>query len=359
MERWPWLLALVATFLAGWAAAGLAGKAVSMAPEVTHLRETVGRLQQQVGTLQARLHAREMEDAAAASQAPRPQPGSQRRGMGGFIGVTATEIPAASHGASRRASAAETLQTDAVPGRAVPPTVEAALDRFYRYLEATSGANGLGGRERWRRARELVEELRGMGDAAAQALMQVLTSGGSADERRAAARLLGTLQVPQSLPLLKDVLEREDDLLLRRAAAIGLRQLQTPEAIPVMQRILANPGEDRLVRLSAAYGLTQSGRPQGVDGLAYIFQESAADGRGREIAFRALASLDDARPLPFMRQVVASDVEPGYRLRAIQYVTAQGDRQALPALQTVMQSPTEQASIRDAAAQAYRLLGGQ
>ena len=114
-----------------------------------------------------------------------------------------------------------------------------------------------------------------------------------------------------------------------------------------------------MVRLSAAYGLAESGRPQGVNGLVQIFQESTADGRGREMAFRALVSLNDERSLPFMRQIVSADVEPAYRLRAIKYVTTQGDRQALGALQTVIQSPTEQASIRDAAAQAYRVISGR
>jgi hypothetical protein len=46
-------------------------------------------------------------------------------------------------------------------------------------------------------------------------------------------------------------------------------------------------------------------------------------------------------------------------LLAIRYLTARNDRTALPALQTVMQSPTEQASVRDAAAEAYRKLGGK
>jgi HEAT repeat protein len=126
-----------------------------------------------------------------------------------------------------------------------------------------------------------------------------------------------------------------------------------------MERLLANPGEDRLVRLSAAYGLAESGQPMGVTGLAKIFEEATADGRGREMAFRALASLKDERPLPFMRQVVASQVEPGYRLQAIRYLTAQGDQQALGSLQMVARSPTEQPSIRDAAAQAYTALGGK
>jgi HEAT repeat protein len=189
--------------------------------------------------------------------------------------------------------------------------------------------------------------------------MQVLAAGRDSDERRAAARLLGTLQVPQSLALLKEIAERDDDVLLRRAAAVGLRQLQTPESLPVLEQIVANGADDRFVRLSAAYGLTESGRPLGVTGLAQIFQESSADGRGRELAFRALTSLRDDRPLPFMRQVATSDVEPAYRLRAIHYLTAQGDRQSLAALRVLMRSPTEQASIRDAAAQAYRALGGR
>ena len=66
-----------------------------------------------------------------------------------------------------------------------------------------------------------------------------------------------------------------------------------------MERILANPNEDRFVRLSAAYGLAEAGQPQGVAGLTQIFVESTADGRGRDMAFRALAALDDTRALPF------------------------------------------------------------
>jgi HEAT repeat protein len=77
------------------------------------------------------------------------------------------------------------------------------------------------------------------------------------------------------------------------------------------------------------------------------------------MAFRALTSLNDERPLPFMRQLLTSEAEPSYRLQAIRYVTAQGDRQALASLQTVMQSSNEQASIRDAAAQAHRALSGR
>jgi hypothetical protein len=377
-RRLFWPLVLVVTFLIGWAAAGVARKGLSAVPDVDQLRQTVSQLQQQVATLQARLRARESLSASrvsgATAQGAAPSGAYSGAGVPSanpFVaavteGPTAPERLARGGGAAQPQGGSEPqggLQTDRASPRpgsratgAPPPTVEAALERFYRYLEATNGPDG---RERWQRTRELVDDLRGLGDVAAQALMHVLATGSDSDERRTAARLLGTLQVPQSLPLLKDILEKEDDVLLRRAAASGLRQLQTPEAVPVMERILNNPGEDRMVRLSAAYGLAESGRPQGVSGLAYIFQESSADGRGREMAFRALTSLNDERPLPFMRQLVTSEAEPAYRLRAIKYVTAQGDRQALGGLQVVMQSPTEQASIRDAAAQAYRAISGR
>ena len=126
-----------------------------------------------------------------------------------------------------------------------------------------------------------------------------------------------------------------------------------------MQTLLANPAEDRFVRMSAAYGLAQLGNPQGVNGLVAIFEESNGDGRGREMAFRALTSLDDDRSLPFMRSLVTSGAEPGYRLQAIRFLTAMGDRQAVAALQQVAQSPIEQPSIHDAAIQALVALTGR
>ena len=48
--------ALVATFLLGWAAAGITRYTPWTSPEVAELRETVTRQQQQVAALQARLH---------------------------------------------------------------------------------------------------------------------------------------------------------------------------------------------------------------------------------------------------------------------------------------------------------------
>jgi HEAT repeat protein len=370
MGRLFWPLALAVTFLAGWAVGGVARKEPSAGQDADRPEVKVSRLQQQVSLLQSRLRARQDVSAArqpgmskhdvvsAAAYAETTAPTGPVVAGAGTIEQTPVDGSPGSPAAESRSAPIDPASSRPASRGAIAtaPTVETALDRFYRYLEAM---NASGGRERWQQAREMVNDLRGMGDVAAQALMQVLASGNDSEERRTAARLLGTLQAAPSLPLLKDTIEREDDVLLRRAAASALRQLQTPESVPVMERILRDPGEDRFVRLSAAAGLAQSGRPAGVLGLAQIFEESNADGRGRESAFRALASLKDERPLPFMRQIVTSQAEPAYRLQAIRYLTAHGDQQALGALQVVMNAPKEQPSIRDAAAQAYTAINAK
>jgi HEAT repeat protein len=377
MGRLFWPLALVIAFVVGCWAGGAARSRPGAAKTSDAPEETVTRLQQQVTTLQARLHARESlissnHSTGSAVGTTTWGPFSRDRWGGssgtgfpstnGFVLSGRGEERSFAQSPARRAGAVQS-PTGSTADRAsslpnetagAAPTVETALDRFYKYLEAM---NSLEGRDRWQQARALLNDLRGMGDVAGQALMQVLASGTDTDERRTAARLLGNLQVSQALPLLQDVLNRDGDVLLRRAAASGLRDLQTPDAVPVMERLLMNPGEDRFVRLSAASGLAESGQTLGVTGLAQIFEEANADGRGREMAFRALTSLNDDRPLLFMRQVAASDAEPSYRLQAIRYLATHGDQQSLGTLQLVMTSPTAQPSIRDAAAQALMAIG--
>ncbi len=251
------------------------------------------------------------------------------------------------------AHAAEAYGAAAAP--APPGTVEAALERFYKYLDELGG---LSGRARWQRGQQFLEELRAMGSAGVDALMRVLGSNAGSEERRMAAQFLGDLKAAGAVPSLLEVLSRDDDVLLRRTAAAALRRLQTPDAVSAMQSLLSNPGEDRFVRMSAASGLAHMGRSQGVAALVQIFDEANADGRGRDMAFRSLSTLGDDRTLAFMRRVVTSDAELTYRLQAIRFLAAQGDRQAITSLQQVVHAPGEQPSIRDAAAKALAAIGG-
>jgi HEAT repeats len=353
MRHFLWPLGVAVAFGLGLAAASFYPDVRSTTPPAEDTQALVRRLQMQVSTLQARLRVSETRSPsqhldttgqASASLEPRQATsieGSARPVRGGRRGGPPQGEPQDDLSSPARVAKA------AAAGQA---TVDGALDRFYRYLGDTSGATGPA---RWRQSREVIADLKAMGEAGTQALARVLASGSSSEERRTAAQLLGEMQDPRALPLLQDVLDRDGDVLLRRTAAGALRRLESPDTIPVLNTLLANPNDDRFVRMSAAYGLAQMGQPQGVNGLIQIFDEANADGRGRDMAFRALNSLNDERSLPFMRQVAASGGELSYRLQAIKYLTAQGDQQSLPALQQIMQSPTEQPSIRDAATQAY------
>jgi len=359
-----WILCLVVTFALGMAVRGLSPSL----RETESLRESNRRLEREVIALQEQLRGTQ---ARLSSRPP---------GMTGYASVVPTadaeartdpsrailpaETPTAASRPSRRAGApqGEPLDDLAAPARltrakpVAAPTVEAATDRFNRYLEELKAA---GGQVRWPRLRDAAADLQAMGDAGVQALLRSLTNGATTDERRAAAQLLGEIQASQALPFLQNILENDNDVLMRRAAASAMRRLDGPDAAATMQAIMANPDEDRFVRLSAAVGLAQRGNVQGMAGLEQIFNEAALDGRGRDMAFRALNSLNDPRLLPFMRDLVTSNAEPNYRIQAIRFVGAQGDSQALGSLQQVMLASNEQPSIRDAAAQAYATISGR
>ena len=348
LRRLIWPLSLVLVFVAGWAAGAVVVR--KTAPPGSD-PELVSRLQQQIAGLETRLRARQELAAARPTTTPdrtAPSPTEAR--------VLAEErARARASGQASAAMPAEQASTAAAkpPEKATPANIQAAMDKFYRFMESMGSATE---RERFQKGRELVDELRAMGPAGGQALMQILGTAKDSDERRAAARMLGALQFSQALPMLRDIVDKDNDILMRRTAAWSLQRLQTPEAVPIMERLVSQPTEDRFIRLSAATGLAEQGKQSGVNALTNIFDEAAQDGRGREGAFRALRNLKDEQSVPFMRQVINSPVEPGYRLQAIRYLSEKGDKQALPALQVIMSSPTEQPSIRDAAAQAHSVI---
>jgi hypothetical protein len=362
MRRLLWSLGLVLAFGLGVAAGGWPAHGPFTAEEVAQLRASESRLQVRVSTLEARLRAGGFSTGHDGAQGALPMSERARSTRRSLAGVTADGYASSGFFEARGGSRVGAQGARLSPGHAgrgdagPAPTADAALNRFYQYVDET---NALGGLAHWQRMQQLADELRKMGPAGAEVLLQVLEAGATSDERRAAAQLLGELQVQQALPLLQNILEQDSDLPLRRAATAGLRRLQTPETVPVLEALLADSGEDRLIRMSAASGLAQMDRSQGIAGLMQVFESSNADAGGRALAFRALMSLNDERALPFMRRLVTSTAETSYRVRAMRFLTGQVDRQALPSLQQVMQSPAEPVSIRDAASQAHAAIAGR
>lgn len=351
MPRILWIIGVVVTFGVGLAAGVNWPRPTSQESRAQH--PLVADLQRQIAILKADMQRREAELAVLRSRV-QAQAGPDTTSRVAVLASTAV-VPQSSPPPPPSATSVETPTEAPTDARAADdptptPSEARALASFHQYLEDTEGP----GRSEWRqRARALVAELREMGEPAVTALLQALENGIDSRERQAAARLLGALQDLRALPALQTVLEQEDDITMRRAAARGLRLLQAPEAIPVLETLLANPQDDRFVRMSAAYGLAQLGDQRGVPGLVTIFDEAEVDGRGRSLAFQALTHLNDTAALPFMRHLVTSQEEVSYRLRAIRFLTDHGDREALPLLQELAASSEEQASIRDAAGQAY------
>lgn len=362
MHRLLWVAALGPVFAAGYLAGGWSALGGASKDEVVRLRASERRLQHRVEALEATLRDEDQVGAGQRADARRQAP---VRGGSRWPDRSAAGDRAPTYGAvdldgrpgprsGARSSASDRNRRAADP--AVTASTSAALEHFYAYLDEM---NAPGAQARWQKMQQLADELRRMGPVGAEVLVEMLEGGTTGDERRVAAQLLGELQVQQALPLLRNIVERDSDTALRRAAAAGLRRLQTPETVPVLESLLADPGEDRSIRMSAASGLAQMDRSQGVAGLMQIFESASGDADGRALAFRALISLNDERALPFMRQLVTSNAETTYRLRAIRYLSGQGDAQALPSLQQVMRSATEPSSIRDAAAQAHSAISGR
>ena len=352
MPRLIWCMLIVGAFGTGLAVASLH---YSSAPRVpAEPLAAVADWQRQVAVLQGQIRTQEAELTLlrqqvqmlseippaveqAALPAPRPRrPRPQK-----------SRAPAPAKMPEETAASTPTAEAPSTPSE------QAALTRFRQYLEETEG---MGPQERRGQGRALVDELRAMGEPAVTVLLQTLETGDNSRERRTAATLLGALQDVRALPALQEVLERDQDLMMRRAAANGLRLLQMPETIPVFSTVLADKQDDRFVRMSAAYGLAQLGEAQGVTGLMQIFDEAEQDGSGRFVAFRALTSLNDPAALPLMRQLAVSDADVSYRVAAMRFLANHGDKEALPLLQLVLNSPREQPSVLEAAAQSHAVI---
>src|SRR5262245_19597681 len=184
MRRLIWLSAVLVAFAVGSAAGGF----FRSGAEVRRLQALVERQELQLSTLQARLRVREAPGPRANSVSQSaPGPVEEARLTSLPAGATDADpssgpqrVPQRTAGAQRSDPPKDSGSPGSSGGVApsTPPTVQAALDRFYRFLEEASGS----GPARWTRTREVAADLRSMGDAGIEALMRVLGSGTSADE---------------------------------------------------------------------------------------------------------------------------------------------------------------------------------
>lgn len=346
MPRWIWPIMIVVAFGGGLIVGVGRSRSRVTGQEVTNLQYQISTLQDELRGRDATVAAlRQQLQVAASTQLPPPTlptipaPMKPIQDQGDPPSKTVTVSPTT-------ATAPSLLKVDASPEH----RKAAALDLFSQYQQQTGGLDRPGRR---REGGVLLDKLLGLGEPAVDALIHVLQSSSDSRERRDAAILLGGLQNSRAIPVLQEIINNEEDVLTRRIAARGLSRLQLPDAIPAMEAVVANSDEDRFVRMNAAYGLAQLGNPQGIPVLTILYKEATQDGNGRFPIFELLTSLENAQVLPLMHEVATQEVEVGYRLRAIQFLTKNGDQQSLSLLQQIMDNPREQPSVREAAEQAW------
>ena len=327
MRHFLWPLGVAVAFGAGLAAASLYPGMHSTAPPAEDA-QAIGPPPADAGQHAAGAAARQRDQIRRSSRGDHgtghripdePRQASSIEGSG------RPGCAAGDEAAPRRASPRTTSARRRASPRRRQPARPRSMGRSTASTAISGTASGATGPARWRQLRELVADFKAMGDAGTQALARVLASG---DQQRGAANRSASswARCRTRGPCHSCRTSWTGTATSCSAAprAGALRRLESPDTIPVLNTLLANPTDDRFVRMSAAYGLAQMGQPQGVNGLMQIFDEANADGRGRDMAFRALNSLNDERSLPFMRQVAASGGELSYRLQAIKFLTAQG-----------------------------------
>ncbi len=337
--------------LAAGVATGLAWN-THLQPETAELHAVVDESHSKIKALQAQVLTQQA-DLAALRQRPLVASltmNEQASAPGPDASSQSDQSPGPTRDASAEQSTEDKDKADADEKEMPPATEETVLARLHQFMEDIADMRR---RDRRKQRRNLVEELREMGEPAVTALLQLLEEGDTLRERRLAMRLLGALGDPIALPALENVLDVDEDVRMRRNAARNLRRLEMPESIPALESALNNPQEDRIVRLQAAQALAQLGEARGVNGLVDIYAESVDDGRVRYRAFRALNSLNNAAALPLMRQLAVSKSDISYRIRAVRFLGRNGNQEDFPLLQQVMESRNEQPSVVEAAQNAH------
>ncbi|MEX1095884.1 MAG: HEAT repeat domain-containing protein [Planctomycetales bacterium] len=134
------------------------------------------------------------------------------------------------------------------------------------------------------------DSLGGIGDALAAAqLEQVLLSDAATEARVAAARALGEIRDPGSIPRLEEALH--DEFPVRCRAVLALGQMRDEAALPAVLRVLHDPVPE--VRLQATAAAAELGHRAAVPSLEALLDD--AHEMVRRGAARALVQLGDER----------------------------------------------------------------
>ncbi len=167
--------------------------------------------------------------------------------------------------------------------------------------------------------------------APAEKALGILSSGGDAALRAAAARALGLAGFTPATPVLKRRLTTTDEVELA-AVVVALARLAPEEAGPAVERLSGSP--DPRLRIAAAKGLSAARPPAAVESLARLAGDGAAEVR-RE-AYLALGRLGPAAVVPLGAALAAHGADPGECDAIVRALGDTADPAALPLLSPLL-----------------------
>lgn len=197
---------------------------------------------------------------------------------------------------------------------------------------------------------ELLADIRGLGQAGVQALLDLLKSE-DAKDRFMAAKLLEDLKDPAAIPALREVAMNDTDAKASNMAGHALALMGDPRAIDPLREILARGKSDADV-INSLWGLVNLGDHQGMDqAIAYMDDKKIEDNARAMLGANIAAIMTDR---PDVMPIVDATVRDFYMSApvmdlAIAYYHALGTSDARIRLQAIVDDTRVSQATRDKA----------
>jgi HEAT repeat protein len=198
----------------------------------------------------------------------------------------------------------------------------------------------------------LIADLKGLGPAGTQALVDLLKSKDK-DDRTIAAKLLEDLKDPAAIPALKDVALNDEDELAAKMAGHAIALMEDPRAIEPLREILEKKRSWES-EVNALWGLVHLGDQRGLE-QAIAYMDDGKVGKQPRAALGANVAVFMPYPevMPIVDATVRDFFASGHVMEiAINYYKAVGNAPARDRLQAISTDARLDAETREAARQA-------
>ncbi|MCS6927400.1 MAG: HEAT repeat domain-containing protein [Candidatus Binatia bacterium] len=196
----------------------------------------------------------------------------------------------------------------------------------------------------------IARALAAAGDKRGMSYLRAKLGDSKEQVRDAVVGLLGTLDDPRVIPMLRAVFRSDPSIMVRTTAAASLARFKDPQGLPLLQQALDDA--DFRVRLGAAIALSRmdyaTAKPLVVKALA------SQDPLVRTNAFKVIGDAADRSMTRVVAEAVPREPDRYVKAQAVWVLGRIGDRRVLPLL--LEQLTEEREEVRHSAAEAIILI---